>query len=135
MTLEDLAYLLEDLSELSPGGVGERFLEFVRTDPRLSPIYQQLEALARDAGYTEPGAFSEALDLHRMVDLLEAGDGRLSPRRVLEATDEDWEEYLDLLIRVVEARAARASEPRKLLAVKKKLETAQRKFKVRYGLA
>ncbi len=132
LTMHDLGRLLEQAEFLGKEGE-ERLLEFVRTDPRLRPVYQKLEALAADAGHTNPNSFIYTLNLHRMVDQLEAADGRLGVRRVLEDTHDDWDLYLDHLILVVEARAARATEPSKLLAIKKKLETAYRKFKQRYG--
>ncbi len=132
LTPHDLGLLLEQAEILGAAG-RKRLLEFVRTDPRLSPIYRELEALAADIGYTEPDSFVYALDYHHMVDELEAADGRLSIRRALEPIDKYWEEDLDSLIHIVEARAAHAAEPGRLLAIKRKLETARRKFKQRYG--
>ncbi len=132
LTPHDLGQLLEEADYLGAAGQ-ERFLEFVRTDPRLSPIYRKLKSLAADIGYTGHKSIVYALDCHHLVDELEAADGRLSVRRVLEPIDKYWEEDLNSLILIIEARAARAQDPSRLLAIKRKLETARRKFKERYG--
>ncbi len=89
--------------------------------------------LAADLDITRPDRFYEALDVHWMVDLLEAADGRVVPGKVLADSWADWDLRLEQMIRVVEARAARAADPERLLGIGRKLEGALRQFKERYG--
>ncbi len=126
-----------DLAELLSHGTGqdsgtlERFAAFARSDPLLGPLYEELEAIASDYGESNPAAFSAALWFNEMVDLLVEAEGWEHPDEVLRSHESMYDEYLDILIRIVAARAKRTKAPKTLLAIKKKLERAHRAFKRR----
>ena len=134
LTLDDLADLLSDEFDLDEGTL-ERFAEFARTDPRLRTLYRKLEGINRDFGHTEPTSFRAALWFDRIVDRLEQAEGWKHPDEVLGNDDSGYEEYFDVLIRMIEARAARAEKPSRLLGVKRKLVRAKRALEKRYGIS
>lgn len=133
LTREDLAEILSDDGVLDDKHL-EWLAELARTDPRLSPIYQELEAIARDYGETKPTAFSTAVMFNEMVDKLVEAKGWRHPDEVLKSHDKLYDEYLDVLIEMIGARAERAEHPKALLAIKRKLERAYRAFKKRHGI-
>ncbi len=123
LSLEEVARIMGNV-ELSEEAASS-LREAVRSDPRLAAPVAGLEAMARDAGI-EPAAAQDlwhAFRAHQCLDRLLAAEGWEHPAEILDAEGE-LEPYFRELIQVAKARAERTDEPSRLLAVRRKLETA-----------
>ncbi len=123
LSLEEVARVLGNV-ELSDE-TASRLGDLVRSDPRNAAPVAGLEAMARDAGIDPASAQDlwHAFRAHQVLDRLLAAEGWEHPAEVLDAEGE-LEPYFRELIQVAGARAGRTAEPDRLLAVRRKLETA-----------
>lgn len=124
LTLEDAAHLLGRTDQL-PSETIRRLGPVFGSDARFAGHVERLEALARAAGIeTDVDDWpATALYCHRDFDRLVATDGWQHPAEVLDPDGSLGICYHEL-VRIAEARAQRAREPDRLLAIKDRLEQA-----------
>ncbi len=123
LSVEEVARVLGNV-ELS-GETASRLRKVVRGDPRLAVPVAGLEAMARDAGL-DPAAAEDLWDgfrAHQVFDRLLAAEDWQHPAEVVDAEGE-LEPYFRELIQMAEARARRADDSGRVLAVREKLERA-----------
>ena len=121
---------LEDLVRIFCEGdiddeLRERLQSTLRTDPRLSRKFEQLEAMQADAGSVN---LWQGFNRNQELDcLLEAGPWE-DPSEILHPEGPaDGELDYRQLIAVADARAGRAEDPRLILEVRKRLLRAEQK--------
>ena len=128
LTLEDVALLADPQSQI-PKATIERLRQLVRSDPRLTPHYDFLEALAEQAQMPESdGRLYVGLrcleDLERLVQV----EDWQHPAEVLDPTGEKGISYAEL-IRFVRNLARRDEKGKRYLSVERRLERAWSKEK------
>ncbi len=130
LTLEDAALLADPNGQLTRDAV-RRVRRLARTDPRVIPLFEYLEALADESDLPET---DDRLDvgLKCLTDverLLQADDWR-HPAEVLDPTGEIGVNYPGL-VKLAAAWARQAGESGRYRAVERKLERAWSEEKAR----
>ena len=124
LTLEDVAILASQGDQL-PKATICRLAAVVRTDPRFAGHYEWLEVVAQDIVPCPPtdGDLEMAWACHQDYERLLAAEGWEHPAEVLDPGGEAGVAY-NQLVRLAAARASRAPNAPKVVAIKEKLERA-----------
>ncbi len=120
LALADLAVVLDAGGNL--GGTPGRLARLLRAGPHFAPQLAGLETLAADAGLEQD--LEIALLHHRRFERLLAAGSWKDPGEVLGVEDPEALCYPDL-VRIADARAARADDPSAILEVKERLLAAE----------
>ncbi len=124
LTLEDLAQIVCEGN--IEGDLQERLVAVIRTDPRFSRQFEELEATAAEIGAED---LWEGLERHQEFDRLLAAESWDDPAEILNPDDGDlYEVSYRKLLAVADARIARAQDPAPIQAVKDRLLRAEKKL-------
>ncbi len=134
LTLEDAALLADPHGQL-PKDTLDRVRRLVRTDPRATPHYTYLEALADEADMPETGdRLHVGFRCLEELDRLEEAEDWQHPAEVLDPTGDAGISYPEL-IQLAGVLAGEETEPGRYRDIKRKLEGAWSQEKVGDALA
>ena len=134
LTLEDAALLVDSNGDVPHETLG-RLRDLVRTDPRVMPHFEYLEALADEAGIPETGdRLFVALSCLQEVERLEQTEDWQHPAEILDPTGDLGVDYPEL-IRLAAMRLRQEGDAGRYRSVKRKLERAWSAEKVSDALA
>ena len=123
LTLEDLALIVSD-GDIE-GELQERIAEVIRTDPRFTEQFEQLESLAVDAGADD---LFDGFERNREFDQLLEAESWEAPAEILNPDGSElYEVSYRKLLAIADARIARTEHPGLIQAVKDRLQRAEEK--------
>jgi hypothetical protein len=124
MTLEDLAQIVCEGNV--EGELRDRVAAAIRTDPRFTQQFEQLEVMAAEIGAED---LWEGVERNDEFDRLLAAESWEDPAEILNPDQRDYYEIgFRKLIAVADARLSRTDDPGPIQAVKDRLLLAEEKF-------
>jgi hypothetical protein len=130
-THPEAALSLDDLAQIScagnvEGDLQERVAAVLRTDPRFTRQFEQLEAMAAEVGAED---LWEGLERNEEFDRLLAAESWEDPAEILKPeTNDFYEVSYRKLLAVADARLGRTDDPAPIQAVKDRLLRAEEKL-------
>ncbi len=124
LNLEDLAQIVCEGN--FEGDLQDRVVAAIRTDPRFTQQFEELEAMAAEIGAED---LWEGVERNEEFDRLLAAESWEDPAEILNPDGSDlYEVSYRKLLAVADARLARADDPAPIQAVKDRLLQAEEKL-------